>query len=213
MYFKQKNNDDSQSVSKLSSSKSLINICVLSIVTLLCLTACVTPIGAIVKVNSKEDIPDITQQYQSQISQLKVGMSKSQVIALFPPMERECYPSGTCHFTVFNEDIIQIDHRIGDLNLLTSSLISMLALTCILSSEECTEAMVAALNLSIAASVKSHQIHTSSSNSNVLTLLQWINIELVNGKVTQWAINEPLPQYQPKSHKNQLPNLEQSLQL
>lgn len=182
--------------------------------TLFCLCACVTPIvRTVLKVNSKEDIPDISQQYSYQINHLKIGMTKGQVIALFPEMEQECFESGVCNFTVFNETLIQIEHKIGDLNLLTTSLVTMLGLTCIFSKNDCNEAIFAALNVGIASTIKHHQIHSTAGDSKVLTLVQWINIEFVDDKVSQWAINEPLPQFQPKSFDNKLPSLEDALKL
>jgi hypothetical protein len=178
----------------------------------LMITACVSPADrTILKINSKDDIPDITQKYAPQLSQLKVGMSKSQVIGLFPGMERECYESGVCHFTVFDERFIQIDKRVGDLDLLTTSLVSLLALTCILSTDDCNKAVIATLNVVIASAVGHNRIYSSPTDERVLTLLQWINVEFVDNKVKQWAINEPLPQFIPKSFENKLPNLEDAL--
>ena len=181
---------------------------------LLIITACVTQADkTILKVSSTKDIPDINQRYATQLSQLKVGMTKSQVIGLFPGMERECFESGVCYFTVFDERYVQIDHRVADLNLLTTSLVTLLGLTCILSTDDCNEAFVAAINVAIASSVKNKQIHVASDGGRVLTLLQWINVEFVDNEVTQWAINEPLPQFVPKSFENELPSLEDALQL
>jgi len=181
---------------------------------LLFVAACVTQADrTILKVSSVKDIPDINQRYATELTQLKVGMTKSQVIGLFPGMERECFESGVCYFTVFDERFVQIDHRVADLNLLTTSLVTLLGLTCILSTDDCNEAVVAAINVAIASAVKNKQIHVTSDGGRVLTLLQWINVEFVNNKVTQWSINEPLPQFIPKSFDNQLPSLEDALKL
>ena len=178
------------------------------------ISACVTQADrTILKVDSVDDIPQITERYKYQLEHLKVGMTKSQVIGLFPGMERECFESGVCYFTVFDERYVQIDHRVTDLNLLTTSLVTLLGLTCILSSDDCNEAVIAAINVAIASSVKNKQIHTTSNGGRVLTLLQWINVEFIDNKVTQWAINEPLPQFIPKSFENELPSLEDALQL
>ena len=163
------------------------------------------------KVASIDDVPDITQTYKSQIDKLKVGMSKGQVIALFPYAERECFPSGVCNITVFREDLIQIDVRLADLNKLTGTLISLLALTCILSDDDCTKAAVAALNVGLASAVESNLIENTHSNTGVVSLLQWINIEVSSDKVTQWAINKPLSQFQPKNKKLQRPTLEEAM--
>ena len=181
---------------------------------LLVLAACVTPADrTIIKVSSTKDIPDIQQRYAQQLKQLKVGMSKSQVIGLFPGMERECFESGVCYFTVFDERYVQIDQRVTDLNLLTTTLVTLLGLTCILSKDDCPEAIVAAMNLAVSSSIKKKQIYTTSSDSRVFTLLQWINIEFIDDKVSQWAINEPLPQFKTKSFDNHLPSLEDALKL
>lgn len=186
--------------------------CLMLTLTLTFLTACVSQADLVIlKVGSTEDIPDINQKYDTQLNQLKIGMSKAQVTALFPNMEKECFESGICNFTVFDETYIQVDKRAGDLNLLTTSLVSLLGLTCILSKNECNEAIIAALNVTLASSISRHDIQTTSSGNPVLTLLQWINIEFVDGKVTQWAINEPLPQFQPKTFDNKLPSLEDAL--
>lgn len=165
----------------------------------------------ILKVNSKEDIPKIDEQYASRLIEMEVGMGADKVFSLFPLSEKECYPSGVCNITIFREDLIQVDKRIGDLNLLTGSLISLLALTCIVSDEDCNEAIVAAINVGLASAIDHNRIQTSKVHSNVVTLIQWINIEVVDNKVTQWAINEPLEQFKPKSYKNELPSLEESL--
>jgi hypothetical protein len=179
--------------------------CLMLTLTLTFLTACVSQADLVIlKVGSTEDIPDINQKYDTQLNQLKIGMSKAQVTALFPNMEKECFESGICNFTVFDETYI---------NLLTTSLVSLLGLTCILSKNECNEAIIAALNVTLASSISRHDIQTTSSGNPVLTLLQWINIEFVDGKVTQWAINEPLPQFQPKTFDNKLPSLEDALAL
>ena len=180
------------------------------ILSVLFLNACVSN-RAIIKVNSIEDIPSIESLYAFEITKLKKEMSYGQVRALFPNAEKECYPSGVCNVTVFQEDLVQIDKRIGDLRLLTGSLVSLLALTCIISDEDCTEALVAALNVGVAASIDSNRIQTSKNDSDIVTLLQWINIEVVDNKVSQWAINEPLSQFQPKSYTNELPTLEEAL--
>lgn len=177
---------------------------------LLLLTACVSN-RVIIKVNSVEDIPDINSVYANKISQLEKGMSYGKLRGLFPYAEKECYPSGVCNLTVFQEDLVQIDKRVGDLNMLTGSLISLFALTCIISDEDCTEALVAALNVGIASAIESNRIQTSNNNSDLVTLLQWINVEIVDNKVTQWAINEPLSQFKPKTSKNQLPDLDEAL--
>lgn len=163
------------------------------------------------KVGSIEDVPDINEVHRLQIEQLKIGMSKGQVLSLFPYAERECFPSGVCNITVFREDLIQIDIRLADLDKLTGTLISLLALTCILSNDDCTKAAVAALNLGVASAVESNRIERSPSKNGVVSLLQWINIEIVDDKVSQWAINQPLPQFQPKNLRNQLPDLEEAL--
>lgn len=169
--------------------------------------------GIVIKVNSKEDIPNIKEQYKEELERLYIGMPQAQVKSMFPYAETECYPSRVCHITIFNETLISVDKRIGDLNLLTGSLMSMFALTCLLSEDDCVEAIFAAFNVGIAAAVDSNRIKKTPNQSGVITLIQWINIETSEGKVTQWAINEPLPQYQPKSFKNKLPPLEDSLNL
>ena len=163
------------------------------------------------KVASIDDVPDINQVYKSQIKQLNVGMTEGQVIGLFPYAERECYPSGVCNITVFREDLIQIDVRLADLDKLTGTLISLLALTCILSNDDCTEAAVAALNVAVASAVESNRIDSTPSKNGIVSLLQWINIEIVDNKVSQWAINEPLMQFQPRKLKNELPSLEEAM--
>jgi hypothetical protein len=197
--------------SSLSKSRKLLQSLVL-LSSIFMITACVTQADkTILKVSSTKDIPDINKRYEKQLAQLKVGMTKSQVIGLFPGMERECFESGVCYFTVFDERFVQIDHRVADLNLLTTSLVTLLGLTCILSTDDCNEAIVAAINVAIASAVKNKQIHTTSEGGRVLTLLQWINIEFVDNSVTQWAVNEPLPQFIPKSFENKLPNLEDAL--
>lgn len=165
----------------------------------------------VIKVNSVDDIPDIKNVYADKISQLEKGMSYGRLRGLFPYAEKECYPSGVCNLTVFQEDLVQIDKRVGDLDMLTGSLISLLALTCIISDEDCTEAVVAALNVGIASAIESNRIQTSQNNSDIVTLLQWINVEVVNNKVSQWAINEPLSQFKPSTYKNQLPDLDEAL--
>lgn len=180
---------------------------VLSVLILVACAANPTPF----KVGSIDDVPDINEVYSSQISQLSVGMTKGQVFSLFPYAERECFPSGVCNLTVFREDLIQIDVRLADLDKLTGTLISLLALTCILSDDDCTKAAVAALNVGLASAVESNRIENSPSKSGIVSLLQWINIEIVDNKVSQWAINEPLPQFQRKNIKNQLPSLEEAM--
>lgn len=165
----------------------------------------------IVKIDSIDDIPDINVMYEYEIARLETGMTKDQVNSLFSNMEQECFPSGTCYMTVFDKRFVQIDRRIGDLNLLTGSLVSLLALTCIIAEEECAEAIIAAFNVGIASALGANRIQTSQGKDGVFTLLQWINIELENGQVKQWAINEQLPQFQPKTFKNELPPLEESL--
>lgn len=177
---------------------------------LILVSACVSN-RVVIKVNSVDDIPDIKNVYANKISQLEKGMSYGKLQGLFPYAEKECYPSGVCNLTIFQEDLVQIDKRIGDLNMLTGSLISLLALTCIISDEDCTKAVVAALNVGIASAVESNRIQTSKNNSDIVTLLQWINIEIVDNKVSQWAINEPLAQFKPKSYKNELPDLDDAL--
>jgi len=171
-------------------------------------------------------------------------MTIGQVNALFPNIERECYESGVCHFTVFDEKQVRLDVRLKDLDILTGSLFSLLALTCVLSKDSCDTALAAAVNVGIAASIEANNITRDytptslialvnfinlgtlgiqgpvrSTNSksiskkhlNDITLIQWINIELNEGRVTQWAVNEPLEQYKPKTYTNELPSLEEAL--
>ncbi|MDC2890900.1 hypothetical protein [Psychrosphaera algicola] len=216
---------------------SLILLC-------LALVSCAITPKSIIVVSKVEDIPDITKIYQKSLSHLKVGMTTYQVNALFPELERECYASGICHFTVFIEQQIRLDQRLTDLNILSGSLISLLALTCALSSDTCGTALAAAVNVGIATSlehknitgdINSHSLvtlvqlintntigmdgqtttrsghYSSAKPTGIMTLLQWINIEFDQGKVTSWAINEPLEQYKPKTFKNELPDLEDAL--
>lgn len=210
----------------------------------LALVSCTNTPKSILVVSKVEDIPDITKTYKKQLSHLKVGMSTYQVNSLFPGLERECYESGICHFTVFSEQQIRIDQRLTDLNILSGSLISLLALTCAVSSDSCGTALAAAVNVGIATSLEHKNItgdinstslvtlvqlintktigmdgqttsrsgyYSSAKPTGILTLLQWINIEFDQGRVTSWAINEPLEQYKPKTFKNELPDLEDAL--
>lgn len=177
------------------------------------ITACASPTPPlIIKVNSVDDIPDINTLYKSEIERLELDMSAGQVLALFPNIEQECYPNGDiCHFTVFDERLVQIDKRLGDVNLLTGTLFTLLALTCVISDDDCPEAVVAALNVLTASSFEKRRIKTSVNKDGIITLVQWINIELERGKVKQWAINEPLSQFRPKTYTNELPPLEEAL--
>lgn len=210
------------------------------------LVSCAAPVAPVITVSKVEDIPDINRLYKDEIKQLRKGMTTHQVNALFPNLERECYESGTCHFTLFLEHRIRFDQRLSDLEVLSGSLISLLALTCALSNDSCNEALAAAVNVGLATALE-YDNFTNNSNSvtlvslvqtinnrtigvtvndqgqpvnryrttrppsGILTLLQWVNIEFENGKVTNWAINEPLEQYQPKTYKNELPALEDAL--
>lgn len=215
---------------------------------LLLIGACATHNTSVLVVSKVDDIPDINKIYEKEIRQLKVGMNIHQVNSLFPNLERECYESGVCHFTVFQEQKIRLDERLGDLEILSGSLISLLALTCALSNDSCEKALAAAVNVGIATAVEYDRIRASGKSGGssvglmalvqminlgtigveqqaqgqtvyrnsaptggILTLLQWINIEFDKGKVTKWAINKPLEQYQPKTFKNELPPLEDSL--
>lgn len=180
---------------------------------LLLLASCASPIPPIIiKVNSVEDIPDINTVYKSEIKQLEVGMNMGEVLSLFPNVERECYAdSEICHFTVFDERLIQIDKRLGDVNLLAGSLVSLLAITCLISDDDCPEAIVAAFNVVFASAIETRKIKTSVNKDGIVSLIQWINIELERGKVKQWAINEPLTQFRPKTYTNELPPLEEAL--
>ena len=210
------------------------------------LCGCISPRSTqtTIVVKSVDDIPDISEEYAKPLSKLEKGMSIGQVNALFPNIERECYESGVCHFTVFDEKQIRLDVRLKDLDILTGSLFSLLALTCVLSKESCDSALAAAVNVGIASAIESGNIsrdytpHSlvalvnfinhgtlgiqgplrSSDPKNItkqrlndITLIQWINIELDQGKVTQWAVNEPLEQYKPKTYSNELPSLEEAL--
>ncbi|NVK26147.1 MAG: hypothetical protein HWE10_14555 [Gammaproteobacteria bacterium] len=194
-------------------NKVTFQLSILVALSALLLSACTTlPKQRIIKVNSVDDIPDINTLYKDEIAQLNKGMSQGQVLTLFSNIERECYPNGTvCHFTVFDEQLLQIDKRLGDLNILTGSLISLLTLTCFISDDSCPEAIIAALNVGLASAIENRRISSETKEDGVLTLIQWINIEFVDGKVTQWAINEPLSQFKPKSYSNELPPLEESL--
>jgi len=168
---------------------------------------------AIIIVDSIEDIPDIKDKYSDEIAQLKVGMTKGQVLSLLPNVEQECFANDdVCNFTVFDERRIAVNKKLGDLKLLTGSLVTMLSLTCILSNDSCPEVFNAMLNLGLASALESKKLRSEANRDGSLTLIQWINIEFKNNKVTQWAINEPLEQFKPKSFKNELPPLEESLQ-
>ena len=197
-------------------------------------------------VKSVDDIPIISDEYSQPLTKLRKGMTIGQVNALFPNVERECYESGVCHFTVFDEKQIRLDSRIKGLNMLTGSLFSLLALTCALSEDSCAAALAAAVNVGVATSIEHANISqshspaslialvqiinhgtlgthvqlgesptrsTSPKNITDVTLIQWINIEFDQGKVTQWAVNEPLEQFKPKSFKNELPALDEALGL
>lgn len=166
----------------------------------------------IIKVNSVDDIPDINTVYKRQITELKVGMSKGQVLAIFPNVEKECYAnSEICHFTVFDEKLLQIDKRLGDVNVLTGSLVSLLAITCLISDDDCPEAIIAAFHVGIASALESQRIKNDIKKDGIVSLIQWINIEFERGKVKQWAINEPLSQFRPKTYSNELPPLDEAL--
>ncbi len=183
---------------------------ILRFIVIIFVTACTSNTLAI-KVKSVDDIPDIAELHKAQIEQLKLGMNQGQVRGLFPYAETECFDSGVCNITVFRQDLIQINAKLVDLRTLTGSLMSLLALTCILSNDECTEAAVAALNLGIASAVEESRLRNDVSSSNTFTLVQWVNIEVIDNKVSQWAINQPLSQFQSKPYKNQLPPLEEAL--
>lgn len=210
----------------------------------LLLISCASNQESILTVSKVDDIPNISKTYQKQLNYLKKGMSIHQVNDLFPSLERECYESGICHFTVFTEHKIIIDQRISDLRKLSGSLISLLALTCALANDSCEQALVAAVNVGIATSLENKNIkgHSNSTDlislvhlinhqtmgitnpdqenqvrrsvpkkNGIITLLQWINIEFVDGKVSSWAVNEPLEQYKPKTFTNELPPLDEAL--
>ena len=210
------------------------------------LAGCASQPGSIIVVKTVDDIPNISEEYKKPLAQLKKGMSLGQVNALFPNVERECYESGTCHFTVFDEKQIRLDKRLVDLDLLSGTLFSLLALTCALSEDSCGKALAAAINVGIATSIEHERITTSHNASSLLalvqminmgtlgtqgqlgasrshsrsnlavneiTLIQWINIEFEQGRVTQWAVNEPLEQFKPKSFDNELPSLDEALGL
>ena len=133
-------------------------------------------------------------------------------MSLFPNVEKECYPnSDICHFTVFDERLIQIDKRLGDVNVLTGTLVSLLALTCFISDDDCPEAIIAAFHVGLASAIDSKRIKSDIKKDGIVSLIQWINIELEHGKVKQWAINEPLTQYRPKTYTNELPPLDEAL--
>ena len=183
---------------------------IVPIIVVILLTACVNRTNAI-KVRSLDDVPNIAKLHSNEIGQLKIGMSKGQVLGLFPYAVRECNAANVCNITMFREDLIQLDSRLSDLDILTGGLVSLLALTCIFSTDDCTEAAVAALNLGVAAAIESNRIHTSSSQGDLISLVQWINIKTINDQVTQWTINQPLTHYQPKQYKNELPSLEEAL--
>lgn len=184
------------------------------LICMMCLCGCVVSSDKHLKqeallISKKEDIPDIKKTYKSEISQLHVGMSRGQVVMLFPNAEAECYPSGVCNITIFDERRIKLSPKLAGLESLTTGIVSLLALTCIVIEEECTEALFAMLNVGIASSIERNKLHNTEDGS--ISLIQWINIELVEQKVTQWAINEPLEQFRPKSLNNKLPPLEEAL--
>lgn len=183
---------------------------ILQFIIIFFVTACTSNTIAI-KVKSVDDIPDIAKLHKKQLAQLKLGMEHSQVRGLFPYAETECFPSGVCNVTVFRQDLIQINAKLVGLRTLTGSLMSLLALTCILANENCNEAAVAALNLGVASAIEESHLRSDVSSSNTFTLVQWINIEIIEGKVSQWAINQPLSQFQNKQYKNQLPPLDEAL--
>lgn len=227
-----------------------VKICI-STAFIFSLFGCASKSSSIIRVSSVEDIPDISKMYKPQIAQLKVGMNQYQINSLFPNLERECYESGVCHFTVFDERQVQIDPRIDGLSTLSGTLVSMFALTCLLAEETCPKALAAAINVGLATAVESaniqgspnpttgliplinlinhgtlgiqvdgegrrvadHGYRSSPPSNGVYTLIQWINIELHDGKVKEWAVNEPLQQFRPKTYKNELPDLEEALGL
>lgn len=209
----------------------------LTSIVILLLSACANRAGAPIKVASIEDIPSIQEEYAKPLSKLRKGMNKYQVLSLFPNSEQECYESGTCHLTVFDKKEIELNKGLLDLNKLKTTVFSALALTCVLDPDTCTETALAAYNLMAAGTINiglsksgvhvPANIIVGSQNPSIpgesfakslydygsyqFTLLQWINIEINDGVVTEWAINEPLQQYKPNSNTNELPPLEESL--
>lgn len=169
---------------------------------------------AIIPVSSTEDIPDINQTYYDELSQLKVGDSIGRVEHLFPGSEKECFPSGVCNYTVFEQRRIRLDRRIVDLDNFTTGIVSLLGLTCLLAKKECSEVFDAVWHVAIASAIQRSQYQsTPTSKDGVVSLIQWINIEIVDNHVTQIAVNEPLEQFKPKAYENKLPPLEEALKI
>lgn len=54
---------------------------------------------------------------------------------------------------------------------------------------------------------------TKINTQEPITLIQWINVKVERGKVTEWAVNEPLEQFKPKTFDNKLPPLDEALGL
>lgn len=178
------------------------------------LTSCVSYKKRPIKVvKSKDDIVQIDQQYQQQLKQVFVGMSSTELFELFKHHEYECYPSGICHFTIITETQVVVDKRLQDLSFLTGGLLSALGVTCILSKESCTEAIVAALNVGINSAVAEQGIKNTADTGRSFLLTQWINFEINGDKVSSWSINQPLDRFIPKTIENNLPELEESLGL
>jgi len=198
---------------------------------------------SILVIKELDDIPDISARYDEQLSELKLGMKQGQVTSLFPASEKECFSDEICHFTVFEERQIVLDKRLADIDTLTTGLISALALTCLVADDSCKEAIFAAFNVSLAATLEKEKLKrphnamtfpvlinalnnqslginsdTSASpqRSKIgagepITLIQWINVKVENGRVVEWAVNEPLEQFKPKRFENKLPPLEEAL--